>query len=552
MTSRRAVWTTVVVAVVGTLLRLSTTLRGWFYWDDLTLLAQAREYDAPTAELLFTPHDGHLMPGSWLLIWFFGSATDGFNWPAAVTALALGTALAIAAVAYAAWRINPTHAWWVTGVYALTPLTLPVTTWAAAAVNSLPLHAASALWLAHGWLYLRHGRTRDFALAVAAIAVAGAFSERVLMLAPISAVLILCWPRAQAPARRVAFLLGGFAAATAAWALTYAVVVGDPRPTVGDLSSIPGLMAGGYLKAFFPTLVGGPWTWDRWHPGPPFASLTVVAVILGVAAVVVLLFLAYRHRALLSGIIVFAYPLLPFLAIALARSGDDTAIEITQTLRHFAEVAVLLALTLAVHAHTRLNRSAQAALALFAASSLVSTVTYGQSWAEQPARDYFTTLEEELKERNSPIHDQAVPLEVLLPVVHPYNQLSSLLPDGHVSPATREPALVGPTGELHAAELAPQRATDGDLGCINPGETRSFALDGPLVDRDWVLRLNVNAAAAGDISVAIGDGEPVTVPLTEGLQQWHVQFEGGGEELAVTATGTETCLGRSEVGLLVS
>lgn len=531
MTHMRRPGTVAALVLLGVAVRVVVAAQGWFYWDDLILLAQARE--TPLGELLLRSHDGHLMPGSWLLIWLFATLVDGLNWPAALTALAAGQLLAAGAVAYAAWRICPRQAWWVTGLYVLAPVTLPVTTWLAAAVNSLPLHAACAVWLAHGWLYLRRGRPADAVIAAVAVLAAGFFSERVIFLAPFTVLLLLAW----GPATRWLRLTAALVVPAAGWAIAYLATVGDPRVSEGGGE----LFVQGYLRAFLPTLVGGPWDWERWHPGPPFATPPGAAIVLGVLAAVALLgWSIWRRHA--APLLVLAYPLLPFLALAVARSGPDTAAEITQTLRHFAEVAVLMALTAGVLAaqNPRPPRWTPVLGVVLAASSLFSTVTYAQAWAEQPAREYFAALRASFDGREEPILDQAVPLEVLLPVAHPYNRLSALLGPPQISDSTSAPALVDGSGGLVDAELYPMRATGAECG---PG---TFALDGPLMERDWVLRLNYFAEDDGEIAVAL-DGEAVTVPVEAGLHQVHVALTGGGQELRVDG---EVCLGRSEVGVL--
>lgn len=531
MTHMRRPGTVAALVLLGVAVRVVVAAQGWFYWDDLILLAQARE--TPLGELLLRSHDGHLMPGSWLLIWLFATLVDGLNWPAALTALAAGQLLAAGAVAYAAWRICPRQAWWVTGLYVLAPVTLPVTTWLAAAVNSLPLHAACAVWLAHGWLYLRRGRPADAVIAAVAVLAAGFFSERVIFLAPFTVLLLLAW----GPATRWLRLTAALVVPAAGWAIAYLATVGDPRVSEGGGE----LFVQGYLRAFLPTLVGGPWDWERWHPGPPFATPPGAAIVLGVLAAVALLgWSIWRRHA--APLLVLAYPLLPFLALAVARSGPDTAAEITQTLRHFAEVAVLMALTAGVLAaqNPRPPRWTPVLGVVLAASSLFSTVTYAQAWAEQPAREYFAALRAGFEGRQEPILDQAVPLEVLLPVAHPYNRLSALLGPPQISDSTTAPALVDGSGGLVDAELYPMRATGAECG---PG---TFALDGPLMERDWVLRLNYFAEDDGEIAVAL-DGEAVTVPVEAGLHQVHVALTGGGQELRVEG---EVCLGRSEVGVL--
>ncbi|WP_146183489.1 hypothetical protein [Corynebacterium yudongzhengii] len=537
----------IVVVIAGLAIRTVVAAQGWFYWDDLILLGTARE--TPLGELLFTEHDGHLMPGSWLVIWLFAQLTEGFNWPAGVAALGFGNLLAVGAVAYAAWRIRPSSAWWVTGIYALTPLTLPVTTWAAAAVNSLPLHAMMAVWLVHAWLYVRRRHPGDLAIVLLAVFAACLFSERALLAAPASLLLVAAWAWAlQRGMLPVAKLSAPLIGPAVVWAVVYALVVGNPSSeSRGDFGA---LVHAGYLDAFLPTLIGGPWDWGRWHPGPPFTDPPLAAVVLGVLAAVLVLLFALTSRALPAVIVVGAYPLLPIMALALARGGDATAAEITQTLRHFAEVAVFVVLTVAVLVRGRLRIPGAVVLVVLAVSSLVSTLTYARSWADQPAGDYFTTLQAQLDERAEPIFDQAVPLEVLLPIAHPYHRLGALLSEEDIGAVTREPALVDAQGNLIAAELYPVRATEQEPGCVSAGKTRTIALDGPLMARDWVIRLNVLTGEDGDFEISIVDGDPVRVAARDGLEQLHISAAGGGEEITVASFDTELCLGRSEVGLL--
>ena len=539
-TARPHLVAVLLVLLAGTVLRTAVAARGWFYWDDLTLLARAREFSWPAPDLLLAPHDGHLMPGAWLIYWLLGAGTQGYSWAAAVATLGLLNLLALAAVAYAAWVVSKPHAWWVTLLYAVTPLALPVATWLAAAVNSLPLHAGTALLLAHGWLTLARREKRDPYLVAAAVLLTGLFSERVLLLAPAAVLLVLAWAWARRLELRAAGrLVPAVAVPWALWLAAYLGLVGDPRVSA-QAGPVGDFLAHGYGLALLPTLVGGPLQWDRWHPGPPFAQPPATVVIAGVlAAIVLVVVVAVRNwRGLASLVIVFAYPLLPLLAIAFARSSADTAAEITQTLRHVAEVAVLLTLTLGVLA-THLSTLRRWLIGLYVALSLVSTVTYAQVWQEQQARDYFTTLAAEVE---APLLDQATPLEVLLPVVHPYNMLSRLT--DYTAPWTSSPALVDADGHPRPAMLMPIR-TAGET-CLD-GPTQ-VPLDGPLLERDWVLRLNYLAAADGEATVAVGDGRPVRVPVTEGLHQVHVQLIGGGDSLVIDGVD---CIGVSEIGLLM-
>ncbi|MEK0371867.1 hypothetical protein [Corynebacterium mastitidis] len=531
--------------LAGVGLRTAVAARGWFYYDDLTLYAQAREHRLPDLGLLFSPHDGHLMPGSWLVEWALAHGA-GLSWPAAVTALGVGNLLAASAVA---WAYRPLSRSLIPlAAYLFTPITLTTSTWLASAVNTLPLHAALALCLGYA---LRAVRAPADALAArwcvgagAALLCGALFSERALFIAPaVLLMLACCRLLGRAGARWSGLLALCLLLPTATWAGVYAAAVGDPRTAPAD--PLP-FLGHGYGLGLLPTLAGGPWRWERWHPGPPWAAPDTAGILLGAAAGLLLLALTIRRAA--AWIPVAAYPALCFLALALARSGPDTALEITQTLRHVSEVAVLGAVALAYALPTRLPMSARALMGAWLVSSLISTLAYAQVWAPQPGRDFFHGLRTSLQPHHAPLLDQDLPLEVLLPVTHPYNRLSAygaaLGDSSPVSPATSDPVIVGADGSLHPSEIHEMRATASpqqcDAGAVLP-------LDGPLLNREWVVRLNYMAAAPGVGTVSL-NGESVEFPIAAGIHSVYVQIAGGGNLLH--ASGPTACFSRSSVGIL--
>lgn len=578
--------------MVGVAARTVVTAGGWYYWDDLTLHSQARQFDAPTLELLLRNHDGHLMPGAWLIEWLLATVAP-LNWPVAVGTLVLLQLLAAGAVAWAC-RVAAPGPIGRTGIpwaalplagYLLTPLTLPTTTWLATAVNILPLHVAFAMMLGHALLAWRRQGLHHQVLAVVWLVGGMLFSERALFLGPAVIFTLVCFSAATASlatqARRLGQLTIILALPTVVWAVVYLVVIGDPRETYspppstgeaapdGAATDVATLLSHGYLEGLLPTLGGGPWHWKRWHPGPPWADPSTLAVTAGAVALVLLLFWTSRRGwlAVLAWLPAALYPLAPLLALAIARTGPDTAVEITQTLRHFSEVAVLGAVTFAFLGRLPTPRpiprpltlAAPLVLLLVVVSAVVSTATYARVWWDQPARDYFQNLRPALAQREEPVFDQAVGLDVLLPVVHPHNQLSHLLGglDGvpPITHHTTDPVFVDNAGQLQPARLEPMRSTvpGGDPGCGTRigGAGATLELDGPLMDRDWVLLLNYFADAPGTAEVQL-DEEPVQVPLQAGLNQVYVRLLGGGSQLTVTASdGTsELCVGDSDLGVL--
>lgn len=628
-------WWALCAAVVAicAVVRAVVAAQGWLYWDDLLLFARARTAPTPTLEFLFQPHDGHLMPGAWLVEWLLARGTQ-LPWTATLITV---TALHVISLIAVAWMVTviasggrgtrpSPWALIAVAVYGLSPLTLTATSWAASTVNSLPLHASLAAVIGLSVTYLRRRtRGRWMLAALAAVTLVGcAFSERMLYGAPV-AVIIAWLVHRVTDARETAGLTGlsghtgpkglagpkwltGLGASMAAvglvvvpWAGLYLWRVGDPRPGQAEVASAASFIWHTYAKALAPTLAGGPWRWQRWHPGPPWGDgpdlLAVIGVVALVAGIIAVLLSRRHNRA--SGLaliaVVAAYPLIPTLAVALVRSGPNTAAEIMQTMRHISETAVFLPAVLtavltavptptsaaglpapaaapglarggAVGASARII-AAVALTAAWVASSGISTVNYARAWSEQPAREYFTNLERDLAGRNSPILDQDVDLNVLLPLAYPDNRLSRLMPGQSddatplIAAWTTEPSLVAPSGRVIPAQLWPMRSTltgpDGTCGTrIEATETATLGLDGPLIERQWVVLLNYLADNSGYLEVDLG-AEAVQVPVEAGLHQVYVQVTGGnlpdggsGIRVSPRASVGALCVQTSNVGVL--
>ena len=509
---------TLAVLVIGVALRVGVAARGWLYWDDLILQSQVRETGLLGS--LFRPHDGHLMPAAWAVEWALTRFAP-LNWPAALVVLATLQLGAAVAVTWAARQLAGRWAPLPVAVYLASPLTLPVTTWLAAGVNALPLHAALAMVIG----LAARGRRGDPARASAWLLAGLAFNERALLIAPLALAALACWGR-RARTRSTAAAL---AVPTVAWAGLYLALV---RPSASADARLPlgALVWRGYVEGLLPTAAGGPWLWGRWQPSPPFAQAPLPLILLG--ALVVAVVVVWSRRFLVAWLPVALYPLLPMLGLCLLRSGSDTAVEIVLTLRHLSETAVLVALTLAVLERRLTPRPA--IVVAVVASSLVSSFTYSQAWADQPAREYFTNLRE-------PGLNQDVPAEVLLPVANPHNRLDHLAP-WLVTGSTTSPTLIDARGNRHPAALVTSRTSA--EGC---GETH-LALDGPLYDVEWTVLLNYFASTAGTAEVAL-DGAPTRVDLQPGLNQVWVRVSGGGTSISVRPD-VEACFGRSEVGQL--
>ncbi|PAY23486.1 hypothetical protein CEY15_07845 [Dietzia natronolimnaea] len=577
-----------VVVVAFTALRTWVAAAGWFYWDDLILHGKAAAHRLPDPGLLFADHDGHLMPGGMALAWVAAHVAPlDFRLP--LVQIAVLQLLAGAALARMLWvllRGRPVLLVPLVATLAI-PLGLPAATWWAAALNALPLSAAMAWAVASTIRLAETGHRRHAVGAVLATAVGLLFVEKAVLIPVVSAAVLVGWwwvgrsgsasPRVIWRRTRTAWAAQG--AVLVVWAAVFVVVVGrlGGRGTFGEVEGtrpgFPALVDHTYRLAVIPTLGGGPWRWDRWHPGPPMADPPLAAVLLGALACAGVLAwsLATRSRTGPVWLAVALYPLLSVVLVAVGRAGPDTAAEIVQTLRYHAEMPLVLAAAAALAlsaprrgsaATVRLVTPAGAvALVALLVSSAVSTHTYRQTWADQPSRDYALPLLEALRERSAPLFDQDLPLEVLLPVTSPAHRLSSVLAGvpgiPPVAAWTTDPVLIDTLGALHPAEVAalrtiPQGPEPG-CGYRVGSDGARIPVDGPLIDRDWIVQLNLFADSDGEVGVRLDEGSEVTAPVSAGLGTVFVRVEGGGTGLTVSPRGgvSELCIGSGPVGVLV-
>lgn len=578
--------------VVAALVRTWVAAAGWFYWDDLILHSLAAGHSWPSPAFLLTDHDGHLMPGGMALAWMVAHAAPlDFRLPLAqIAVLQLLAGTAYARMLWVLLRGRPVLLFPLIAGLAI-PLGLPAGTWWAAALNVLPLTAALAWAVSSTVLLARTGHRRHAVSAASATVVGLLFVEKALIIPVVAAAVLLAgwWTAGGGRAelldlwRRTRIVWAAQAVIVVAWAGVFLVVVGrlGGRGGFGDAEGTrPGfldLVAHTYRLAVVPTLGGGPWRWDRWHPGPPMADPTAAAVLVGALACASVLAWSLFTRRRTGAIWAAAalYPLISVVLVAVGRAGPDTAAEIVQTLRYHAELPVVLgaAAALALAAPRRTSgastrapartRTAVGVLALVAllASSAVSTVAYRHVWAEQPSRDYAQPLLEALRERSEPMLDQDVPLEVLHPVTAPAHRLSTLITGVPGTPEvgtwTPEPVIIDAQGVLHPAEVGFGRTLpDGpEPGCgyrVGDGGAR-LELDGPLLERDWVVQFNVFADADGQVALEFDQGTETVVPVTAGLGTAFVRVDGGGTGMTVVPRGgaSELCVGSGAVGVLM-
>ena len=92
----------------------------------------------------------------------------------------------------------------------------------------------------------------------------------------------------------------------------------------------------GTSLGLLPTLIGGPWQWQRWAPGPPWADPPAALVVAGWIAVATALVVAVRVKRRTGWVwaAMVSYVAASETAMMLARSGPDTTYQLAQTLRY--------------------------------------------------------------------------------------------------------------------------------------------------------------------------------------------------------------------------
>ncbi|MFD1815413.1 hypothetical protein [Rhodococcus gannanensis] len=565
--------------------RASLVLDGHLYWDDLILAGRSSAMPLLSPEFLLYDHDGHFMPAAFLTA---GVATmlAPLQWSAAAATLIALQLLAALAVLRVLWLLlgpRPVVPA-LLALYLFTPLTLPSLAWWAAGLNSLPMQAALA-WVAGDALLLASTGRRRYALTGTVVtAVALAFFEKSVLVPFVAFAVVALVARVDgtsSPVRgawrsgRPLWLACG--AVLAVWAALYLTVV-DSQLRVPAPAEAAMFVHHGTSLGVVPALVGGPWGWERWPPGPPWAipptGLVVAAWIVVALAAVVTLRCKQRTGWVWAAMV--AYVAASEVAMMVGRSGPDTVYEIAQSLRYTSDSAVVLVLGVAllIRAPSRLDTGrtvgrhvarppvAAAIVALIVTSSLWSTVTFARSWDANPGAGYLDIARDSLaRHRDVPLLDQPVSLMTLLPVAAPWNMASRVF-----GPLTDRPAFASATPELRAldesgrlvsATVEPTRwvVQGQEPGCgTRIGQAGGeVPLSGPLMIWEWTVALNYHASADGTVSVALGAGSPVDVPVRAGLHQAFVRIYGTGSVLSVrpVGPGLELCIGSGTVGVVV-
>lgn len=564
---------------------------GYFYWDDLILIGKAGTHNLLAPSYLFDDHDGHVMPGAFLVAGtIIRLAPLNWTWPAVsllVLQLLASLALLRALHVILGWRpvlLIPL-------AFALfTPLGVPGFAWWAAALNSLPMLAALAWVCADAILLVRTGKQRYAVTGVLVYFGGLLFFEKaaVIPFVAFAVAALLCHvtgDRSLASALTTVWRAGlrlwiAALALTAAWVALYLAVVNQQRWS-SDLGMTGQLLLRSITHGIVPGLAGGPWHWDRWAPASPWATPPPPVMALGwlVLAAILAVSLVRKERIAPVWAIAVGYAVACQVPIYLMRSSKQTALELAQTLRYLPDLVVVLALLAAValcapnrRAAPRWldvspKRTAVAAVlaALFVASSLYSTATFLTSWRDNPAQPYLRNARAALAQAHAasdaPLLDQEVDPLVLQRVAAPENlasHLFALLRDRpEFAPATTQLRMFDRSGRLIKARVTWVRTiAPGPMPrCgyfAQPDKPARLVLDGPLLPADWTVELNYLANSNGSMTLKMIQGPEVKVPVHPGLNRVFARLPGAGDAITVRAntTALALCIASGPVGFL--
>ncbi|MEV0856643.1 hypothetical protein [Nocardia fluminea] len=609
--------TVLLVAAAAILAQLA--LRGWvaasgfFYWDDFLLIGRVSSQPVLSTELLFASHDGHVMPLAFVLTWLVTEVAP-LNWAVAVvvlTGLQLLASLAvlrllIVLLGIRARLLGPL------AFYLFVPLTVPAFAWWSAAVNALPLQIALAWVSADAVRLVRTGRRRYAVSGAVVFAVALLFFEKSVVVLPVAVAVAALAAHVTGGSVRAAARRGG-ALWTAAggvllvWAACFLLVIQRPRGL--SAPEHPGsLWTRALSDGLVPGLWGGPWRWERWQPATPWADSPSVLVAL--SWLMLILFAAWtirtRGRVVAVWVCAAGYAVLTIAPVVVLRDGPSTAGLLLQSVRYFADFAVIATVALALIALApRRHRSRSvrgsnsparredpvgidpadardvsgsapikgrrdgrarqvaglAAIVVFLAGSVYSTFTFTRSWEPSPARTYVNGVRAALPgAADAPLLPQEVPWNVLNPLAFPENMtdrvFAPIATPTTFALSTPRLRMITDDGAVVDAQVWWNRAIvegpEPRCGYRVRGTTgTNLPLDGPMQIRDWTAQVNYNAERDGRIALSF-EGETETIAdVRAGLNTVYVRLLGGGDTLRIRSLDERQslCVGAGPVGV---
>lgn len=584
--ARRAVWA---VVAVGIALRAWVVASGYFYWDDYVFQGRAWRLPLDWSYLLYG-HDGHLMPGAFLLQWPLTRLWPMNYLPLAVL-LVVGQAVVVvlfARLALSLWGPRWAAVLPVT-IVAITPLTLPTNTWWAAALNGIPLQIALVVALLAVTRWFRTRRLVPLWGAFAVWLVLLSFSEKLLVVPWAALAFAIVLDVSHRPSASLRSLLRrtwpvvvAYVVASGGYVALYLHSVGKQPNADASTSQVAQLFARGFGTSVAPGLFGGPLDWEPIGFGAAIGMPPTWLVVVSIELLLVLVAtaVAVSPRGRRAWVWAGLYVLGDLALVAAGRLNVFVDPMVVQGLRYTADAAVPIAVAVGFtlrdagpalsRGMTRLSwsprtrqrvtrRSFGAVVGAVVVLSVISTAAYRDSWRANDSRAYIANATAELATAATgpALIDQPVPAYVLYGLSYPYNQASWLL-----APITESPGFSDLTTSLRVLDdrgLLRWGVIEGPTARPGPVPVCGWSVAGPrttvplaanLYDFLFTVRIGYISGQSGQATVALGNGTPRTFPIERGLHDVVLMLEGGGPTMTFTdvTPGVTMCTDEIAIG----
>ncbi|KHD79323.1 hypothetical protein MB27_01360 [Actinoplanes utahensis] len=587
-----------VLIAASVIWRASITTRGYLTADDFPIVSQAHEYGLGG---LFTLYNNHFMPAGRLVTYLIDRLTGYEYWPYA--ALMILGQLAVSIAFYRLLKLMLPAGWALLvplTLFLFNPLTLEVSAWWAVGLNLLPMQLAMIVALAAQVRYVQTGDRRHLITLAAAVLVGLLFFEKALLIVPLVFLATLFLYAPGGPVRALVVTIRRW---WPAWALLTAISLlflgVYLAMATGSSVRVPrsAMEVGDFLVQFFGSslasgLTGGPWSWLDAADGPAVAAPTREAQWISWALVAALFALTLWLRRSVAGrawglMIVFA--LLAAGLIAFTRLGSEMSGVAGLVPRYLGDVFVVAALCVGV-AVAGLRRPAAdggepvadpvpapvrrhpqqfvvglgVGLVLLIASSVYSSVDFATDWASKAGREYLATATRELNaaEPGTVFMDQPVPELVVPSLVYPWNKQSKFFgPLGDEGPVfvteARKLSVIDDSGHVRPAWVKGVKNKPGPIpGCgyrVAGGKTTTIKLETALINYWHAVRIGYISDRATVATMRIGDREPVTFDVHQGLNAMFLLRMADGDEVELTLRDPKAglCTDEIEIGALV-
>lgn len=577
------------VALFSLLVRGFQLSQRTFYWDDFLIPAT---FSGGSLGDYFASYDGHFMPAS-ALVQVLAHRIAPLNWWLPATVLMLLSALAAALWAKVCVQLTG-RSLATLGLYTallFSPFLMDAAGWWSAGINALAWQIGMAGFMVC-LLSARRALLRYSLFATGFLLVALLFTEKALTIVPAALALAVLAGMAR---RDIVRFFAAPGALFVVWSLLFLTLSPLPREE-SNSQSLWSALPNSLFTTVIPGALGGPLSWDRWSPSSTFATAPTWW---SVASATLLLVLAVywlrrdtRHR-LLGLLLILGYLAAIYMLLGRARNSTGTSGLLLASMHYFADwftFAVLVVGCCALsygrpHVANRPTSSFAAARSRWVgvgailsavAISLASTYTWVGAWGNDRTADYLANLRAstELDGSGEPpqLLDQPVPLDILTPVVHPYDRVATLTGQPAATQVDEPPRIIDESGKIVDAEVvASATSTAGkepECGVrIAAGRSQAILLDKALPFGDWTWQLNATASTDMTLTITTPNGledaketksRAVDVHVGEELKPRWVRVSGGGGILLVRAeadTGAPdeyVCIGAGGIGPLVA